>query len=405
VVVAQVIADVASPGPAAFFQEAFRGAIEALASESIGQLSDRELGDELVELRRGIDQLEAEFTRRLQTFDERQAYRADGSASAVSWLRSRCGLSGGGAAQRVEIARELDAVPGASELFRQGDIGFHNAAVLSRTVTEVGREAATAAAPTLVDAAVRLDPAQCRTVGKQLRHMVDPEGELAQALRDHRRRRFSISEAFDGMYVCEGLFDVEGGAVLRSALEALSMPRKDDDRSPAQRRADALVELATRQLQGGTLPSSHGQRPHLLLTVSEASLQGRSGEPAGELQHGGMLATAMARRIACDASVSQMVTDGSGNAVAVGNAKRSVPPSMRRALITRDRGCRFPGCDRPSSWCDAHHVIHWIDHGETELYNLVLLCRAHHRFVHEEGWTLTGGDGHVQVRPPPAISA
>jgi hypothetical protein len=310
-------------------------------------------------------------------------------------------LSGGGAAQRVEIARELDAVSGAADLFRQGEIGFHNAAVLSRTVSEVGREAAGIASESLLDAAVRLEPEQCRTVGRQLRHVVDPQGALAQALRDHRRRRFGLSQALDGLFVCEGLLDAEGGALLRTALEALMTPRRDDERTPAQRRADALVELATRQLQDDALPTSHGQRPHLLVTASAEALQGRDGAPAAVLQHAGPIATASARRIACDAAVSEVVIEASGNTVAAGREQRTVPPALRRALVVRDRGCRFPGCDRPPPWCDAHHIIHWVDGGETKLPNLLLLCRTHHRYVHEEGWLLTGRDGEIVVRPPP----
>jgi Domain of unknown function (DUF222)/HNH endonuclease len=389
-------------------------AIAASAATPIDQLSDADLGEGLVALRRGIDRLEAEFARWLEAFDRRHAFRGDGSTSAIAWLRNRCGLSGGAAATRVEVARELKSVPGAVGLFRAGGIGFDSAAALSRTAAEVGRKAAGLAGEVLVDAAARLQPEQCRDVGRQLRHVVDPEGELAQELRQHCRRRFSLSQARDGMYLCEGLLDAEGGALLRTALVALDPPLPGEERTPAQRRADALVELATRQLQAGSLPSRQGQRPQLLLTVSQAGLRGRPGEKAAELRYAGPVSTAAARRIACDAAVTEVHAraaqeiavatsghDGSKQALAVPPAQRTVAAWMRRALIRRDRECCFPGCDRGPEWCDVHHIIHRADGGPTKLWNLVLLCRTHHRSVHEDGWALTGRDGIIEVRPPP----
>lgn len=373
-----------------------------LSEAAVERISDAQLGDELVALRRGIDRQEAEFVRRLQDFDRRGAFRADGSTSAVAWLRSRCGMSGGAAATRVEVARELESVPGASELFLQGGIGFDNAAALSRTAAEVGPEAARLAGKTLIDAATRLQPERCRNVGRQLRHTVDPNGALAQELRDYRRRRFSLSRARDGMYLCEGVLDPEGGAILRTALDALDRPLPGEQRTAAQRRHDALVELARRQLQAGSLPTHQGQRPQLVLTASAASLQDRPGAPAGELRYAGPISNAAARRIACDAAVVEITTVPAAATASAPPPDRAVPAWMRRALIRRDNRCRFTNCDRGPEWCDAHHIIHRADGGQHELPNLALLCRVHHRMVHEGGWTITLTDGRAEVRPPPS---
>jgi hypothetical protein len=85
----------------------------------------------------------------------------------------------------------------------------------------------------------------------------------------------------------------------------------------------------------------------------------------------------------------------------VGRSTRVVQPAQRSALAVRDRGCVFPGCERPLAWCDAHHLEHWVDGGPTDLANLALLCRAHHRTVHEGGWQLTRGpDGRFTASPP-----
>jgi hypothetical protein len=220
-------------------------ALEEAADEYVATDFDAqsaaEMGDQLVAVRRVIDKLEAGFARQIGSFDEHTFYTRDGSASAVAWMKSRCGLSGGGAAQRMDIARDLPSIAGAEDLFMKGEISYHNAAVLARTASEIGPEAAAIASPALVDAALKVDPDRMRLIGRQLRHTVDPDGALAQALRDHERRRLSVSQAFDGVFSVDGLLDAEGGALLRTALDALSAPLPNDDRTAVQRRADAVV--------------------------------------------------------------------------------------------------------------------------------------------------------------------
>jgi hypothetical protein len=120
----------------------------------------------------------------------------------------------------------------------------------------------------------------------------------------------------------------------------------------------------------------------MLVTVSLDVLQGRSAEPC-ELEDGTVISPETARRIACDAGVSRVITKGESEVLDLGRSTRVVPPALRRALALRDKGCTHPGCERPHHWCDAHHVVHWADGGETSLENLVLLCRRHHRVAHE----------------------
>jgi hypothetical protein len=100
-----------------------------------------------------------------------------------------------------------------------------------------------------------------------------------------------------------------------------------------------------------------------------------------------LTATAL-RRLACDAGVLPVVMGSNGQVLDLGRTNRTVSPAQRKALIVRDGGCIFPGCDRPASWCDAHHIIHWLDSGPTDLWNLCLLCSAHHHIVHDGGWRL-----------------
>ena len=216
------------------------------------------------------------------------------------------------------------------------------------------------------------------------------------------RRYLHLSPSLDGVWYVDGRLDPEGGAKLASALEAVAgPPAPDDKRSAAQRRADALVDLVGERLDAGRLPTTGGQRPHLTLTAELATLQRQPGSRAAELDWGQTICGESARRLACDAALTPILVDEQGEPLSVGRATRVIPPAMRRALALRDRTCRWPGCDRPARWSDAHHLQSWLDGGETRLSNLALACRAHHRLVHEGGWRLvrTPG-GELEAIPP-----
>jgi hypothetical protein len=162
-------------------------------------------------------------------------------------------------------------------------------------------------------------------------------------------------------------------------------------RTPTQRRADALCDLANRYLQSPERPGVAGERPHVTLTVAVETLRalnGNSNGGRGELDHVGAVGAAAARRLACDASVLPVVMGTPSEPLDVGRRTPVVSASLRRAVVLRDQRCRFPACSRPHAWCDAHHISHWADGGRTELRNLVLLCRPHHRLVHEGGFRL-----------------
>jgi hypothetical protein len=359
------------------------------------------LSAELVAIRRGIDRLEAQFSRRLVAFDARRGFEAAGSADLISWLRTECRMGTSAAARRSHVARQLTELPDTEAAWRSGAISLGHAVVIGRAVDEVGAETARSVEPALLEAAETMNPGHVWLVGQRLRHMLDRAGALADANALFARRRLHLTKGIDGAFALDGLFDSEGGAVLRSAIDALTRPVPGDDRIASQRRADALVELARRQLDGGSLPASAGQRPHLNVTVPAAALRREEGELPAELEWAGPVVDETARRLGCDAVTATVTLDEDGIPLSVGRATRTIPPSIRRALAVRDRGCRFPGCDRPPAWADGHHLTHWADGGETALKNLVLLCRQHHRLVHEEGWTLQRDEGGQLTAVPP----
>jgi hypothetical protein len=153
----------------------------------------------------------------------------------------------------------------------------------------------------------------------------------------------------------------------------------------AVRRADALERVAESWLAGSRGDRSGGDR-YLLHIHTEVDTLKTEGEGAeSELEGHGCVSAETSRRMACDSAVVHWRETPDGEALNIGRKSRSIPPATRRALQRRDGGCRFPGCNC-TRFVDAHHVVHWADGGETNMDNLVLLCRRHHRLVHEGGF-------------------
>jgi Domain of unknown function (DUF222)/HNH endonuclease len=230
-----------------------------------------------------------------------------------------------------------------------------------------------------------------------------------------------------------GLLDPEAGQTLLAALEPLARPASaDDPRSGSQRRADALAELARRTLEAGRLPQTGGVRPQLTVTVDLDSLLSHPGGLGGETGGVRPLDPEACRRLACDGAVTRVLVTrhpsdhhpggeggladqlrvaatrlppalggGPTQPLEVGRTSRVVSAAQRAALVVRDGGCAVAGCDRPPAWCEAHHLRHWLHGGPTDLANLALVCRAHHRAVHEGGWRLARDpDGRLTATPP-----
>lgn len=302
--------------------------VDDLAGEEIDDLADAALGTDLVSLRRVIDRIEAEFIRRLERFDTQHGALAEGAVSTVSWLRSTCGLTGGAAADRVRMARRLADLPATTASFRAGRAGFANVSLIARLADEVGTDATRTVEATLVTAAEALDAVRMHYLTAFTHHRLDADGALAQDNRHHDHRWFSCDQTFGGVFVLRGELDAENGAVVKTALAALSAPGgAEDQRSGSQRRADALVELASRQLQNGTLPAVHGQRPHISVTADIATLRRIPGARPADLEGVRPVHAQTARRIACDSVLTLATVAGNGEPLSIGLA---VAPFRRR---------------------------------------------------------------------------
>jgi hypothetical protein len=214
--------------------------------------------------------------------------------------------------------------------------------------------------------------------------------EVEHEQRRHAARCLSIFPDEDGTYVVRGRLTGEMAALLMRAVDAASdalYRGAKSDATPEQRRADALGLLAERAMGAGLegpISGTRAERYQVVLHVEPSTLQA-DGEPGrAELEDGTRVSAETCRRLACDASVVTVTHASDGGVLDVGRRTRTTPPSIRRALDVRDRGCRFPGCG--ARFADAHHIEHWADGGETRLENLILLCPHHHRLLHEGGF-------------------
>jgi Domain of unknown function (DUF222) len=274
------------------------------------------LGEGLIQVREPIDRCEAMFVDGVGRFDRSGEYAADGALSIVNWLWWKCRLSGGAAAERVSIARQLDQLPRTEAAFANGDLGYQRVAAMARAAEHVGVAAVRNEEASLLKAAQTMDPGQFVGVTKDFEHRVDAESALAEANRAYERRDLHVGEPQDGLVRLDGLLDAEGGAVLRTALNPFRKPAQNDDRTPGQRRADALVEVCRRG-PGGMKADGAGPRPQLIITASVDTLAGTPGSPAARLESGGTLPSARVQRLACHRSCVTDTTLSSGPGAAL----------------------------------------------------------------------------------------
>jgi uncharacterized protein DUF222/HNH endonuclease len=358
------------------------------------------LGEAIIKGREAINRLEAVVGEATRRFEKAHGYEADGALGMVPWLREHGKLSGGQAAERVEVARQLEQLPRTEEVLARGEIGYEHAVAMARAAGHVGVAHVRKAETQLLKAAETMDPGRFVAVAKNFEHQVDAEAALTEANRAHERRYFHIGAPANGLVRLEGQVTTEQGAVIRTAIEPWMKPTKGDERTPGQRGADALTQ-ACRRASGAANGNGAGPRVQLLVKAVVETLAKIAGAPAGELEWGGTIPSESVRRLTCDAAITRMAGLGELEHETT-HAARTIPPATRRALVERDHYCVFPGCDRPPPWCEGHHLIFWADGGPTKLENLGLVCGPHHRKVHEEGWKLQRDkDGRWHATPPP----
>ena len=376
------------------------GAIERFRQRPKTNRLPKELAAELKGIRHGQDLLELEFSETTAAFSKTEEYEEQGSVSPIDWIRHHCRMSSSAVWGSLAVGEHLDDLQRSVEAVESGEIGYAHLTLMARTANAL--QGSSTAAP--FEEAELLEKAREFSVGRlwhfchHLRHAIDPEGFAAEQNRATESRSLKMSTCEDGSLLFEGWLDAIGGATLRTVLEPLALPHGDhDERCRERRNADALVEILNHAQDAGTLP----QRPHLQVTASLDTLRGLAGSPAGDMEYSLPVSAETVQRLACDGTITRVVLGPESVVIDVGRARRVVAGPTRRALNARDGHCKWPHCDRPASWSDAHHVIHWIKGGETDLSNMLLLCHRHHWMAHEGGWQLVRTvEGEILAVPP-----
>ncbi len=418
---------------------------ELLGADPVFTIDTETLGEAIVTLSAHIHVANHRLLVLLAEFDRRGGWKPAGHRSCAHWLAFRTGIGLGAARERMRAARALHKLPQTSAAMARGELSFSKVRALTRVADDLESPEEEAR---LVEFARECTAAQLETLIRGWK-TVSRKDEVELERERHRSRFLSVCPAEDGMYRVRGRLDPEVGALLMRAIEAAGdalfrssrdWAPEDGTRGPAtreitprQRRADAIGLLAEQAMRvgfGGT-GSAHaedvsaetssgagrcdnGSRPangeaniagagggascptpisgtrperyQVVLHVDASTLRA-DGEPdRSHLSDGTRLSAETSRRLCCDAGVVRATRGPRGEVLDVGRRTRTVPPSLRRALEIRDGGCRFPGCG--IRFTEAHHIVHWADGGETKLSNLVLLCRFHHRAVHEEGFSV-----------------
>jgi hypothetical protein len=216
--------------------------------------------------------------------------------------------------------------------------------------------------------------------------------ELSREAQQQATREVTWHHDLDGSLMLKARVPAEIGARLLKAFEVAADELLQRDvpagtseppPTPRVRRADALGLIAESFLKSGPHSLTGGERLQIVVHVDAETLSEKLPGRC-ELEAGPGVSGETSRRLACDASVIRIIEDEDGEPLNVGRKTRTIPPAIRRALNARDKGCRFPGCPH-TRYVDGHHIQHWANGGETKLSNLVLLCRFHHRLVHEGG--------------------
>jgi hypothetical protein len=358
------------------------------------------IDDDPKRLRAAIDALELEFSSVVRRVQQRGDHLVDGNISAASWVSRTCGMSVTSAADRLCVGEQLESMPTVAASLSSGDISYQSTSVLCHLRDQLGDKRDLFNEEEMLDLARRFSVFNLRKLCSDARHIADPDGFFNDAEENHLRRRLHISLMADGMHAIDGILDPECGSAVKTALDSLAKRRgPEDHRTHSQRMHDAVAELTHHAMDEGKLPRRNGVKPHVAVTTTLEGLKNEVGAPPADLELSLPISTRTLERIACDCTISRVLLADS-MVIDVGRATRVNSAPRRRALRIRDRGCRFPGCDRPVNWTTPHHIVAWSKGGPTNLANEVLLCYYHHRLVHEGGWQVIKAGREFRFLPP-----
>src|SRR5450631_3486365 len=338
--------------------------------------------------------------------DQRHLAVEHGHRNSASLLRALCNVTPYRARRAVALARDL--APGRTltgqplpAVFARtaaaqaaGELSVEHAQLIITTIDRLPDPVAatydTTVEADLVTAAADADPAELARLARRISDHLDPDGTLRGETYRDKHRSLTVAQRPDGSAHLDGELTAPCAEALLTVLDSLAAPAPAesgavDPRTATERRHDGLLDALLRLLRDGGLPATGGVHATILLTITEAELQARTG--LATTGHGALISVEQALTIATDAQTIPVVFDTAQAISAYGSTHRTATRTQRYALAARDVGCSFPGCDVPPAWTETHHVKQFQHGGPTALDNLTLLCGFHHREHQKLGWT------------------
>jgi uncharacterized protein DUF222/HNH endonuclease len=373
----------------------------------------------LVSSCRLLDQLTAKVVQAVGDYDAAEMWHVDGATSMTAWLRAHTDRVAQDASWMTRTASRLRQLPVTASAYRGGSLSTGQMKAIVRNISDKTIERFAQQEADLVPHLQRLT---LSGVSRAMQHWRNrAEADLDDEPGNDDEQSLHVSRTLDGRREVTGSLNAETGAVVEAALRLANRPDTNDepDRSPARQRADALDTVARFFLDHQTVNLGRRHRPHLNVFVNYDDITNndddqspsrladidatrtRRDRASGWLADGTAVDAATIRRLLCDAGIHRLVTSGSSAILDYGRTTRTISAAVFAALVARDRHCRFPGCDRPPAWCEAHHLVPWEHGGVTDLQNLALLCSRHHHLLHSPGWNAkTRTDGTIEITRP-----
>ncbi|MEU6644781.1 DUF222 domain-containing protein [Saccharomonospora sp. NPDC046836] len=378
-------------------------------------LGDKELLDALREKEQRRRKSYADELALIAEIDARGLPATQGCSGVGALVREMFNLNPADARRMVAHARALlpsvttsgapvaADLPATADTLRGGAIGPEHVEAIRQLPLDATDEDRAAAEKILCEAATMSEPRITARLGWEIRERLDPDGaEPKDDTLIQPKRWLDFRETANGVTGTFGL-DKETGALLANLLSPLTAPRSSDDgpdlRSRDERYGDAFADILALAARCPDTPTEAGEPVTLLVSATLDQLTTGIGQ--GLVDGHLSMSAGQIRRMACDAKAAPMVFGTASEVLDVGRTTRTVPRSLRRALIHRDKGCTFAGCDRKAKWCQAHHIVEWSNGGPTTLDKLTLICPHHHRVVHHSNWTIRMTNGIPWYIPPP----
>jgi hypothetical protein len=400
---------VGPPGPADAAVHTLACAVEALLAVPVRDLEDEALRGLLRSVMTPMRQLEACRTRLVGEVESRAAAAAPPGRRQAARQRTRrelqleLGLSPSDVKRAAETSRLLREAPAVGAAFEGGVIGQAAAGIVVDALVHIAPARQPVVEAELLAVAEQGDLAALRRAVTRAISREDHEELAERERRRHARRSFRMAEVEDDALVLSARFYGIDKETVRTAIDAFArFAGPGDRRASEQRLADGFVQLCLVALRAGEAPTQHGVRPHVSVVVDAETLRRRTG--LVETAMTGPLPVESMFWLFQDCSVTRIDLDPDRVPADISQAKRNPNTALWRALVARDRGCTWNGCDAPPAWCQvAHGMIPWHLSGKLKLSDAALLCHRHHRLFDQGGWRMVIQDATVSYVPDPSV--